>query len=226
MIVSQILSEISVDLNDAVTGFEFTRWTVDQLRVYVREILITISLRMKDKFTEVRLVQIEPGANWQELGGCTHILRITAEVNRHGNPIRFLKRNPDFEDNIWGGSILPCKLNPDTYKILGYMTSSKEFNKFKVVPPMPPGLERWVYVECYITPQAHMDDDVPEEFVVLVKQWALYRALSVDSENNPAIIQLAQQHFQAFQTLFEFIAGERELRNAGHIRTAAIPPAD
>ena len=46
----------------------------------------------------------------------------------------------------------------------------------------------------------------------MVKQWMLYRALSVDSENNPTITELANTHQKTYFNLMKALleAEERE----------------
>ncbi len=222
MLLSEVIREISMDLNDQEPGHEYTRWTIDQLQSYVREGLITIGRSLKDFFTKNIIVKVQPGSNWQEACDCTVILRIVGETDSAGNILRYLSRSLDKEENIWSGSIQRCSVSPKDYIMTGYSISSTEDEKFKIVPPVPPGITRYVLVECYSYPTSkNLSDNVPDEAIPMIKQWALYRALSVDSENNPTITNLAQTHYKVFNDLLSAAVAVRELeeRDADNLRT-------
>ena len=47
-------------------------------------------------------------------------------------------------------------------------------------------------------------------FPVLVKQWMLYRALAIDSENNATITKLAEQHKQTYFDLLKLAMAKQQ----------------
>ena len=66
-------------------------------------------------------------------------------------------------------------------------------------------------MRCYAVPEdATEATDVPSELEAAVKQWMLYRALSVDSENNAAITELAVRHRQSYTDLLNRMIQRRK----------------
>lgn len=228
MLLSEVIREISVDLNDQEPGYEYTRWTIDQLQTYVREGLITIGRPLKDLFTKSIVVKVQPGAGWQQACDCTVLRRIVGETDSYGNILRYLSRSLDKEENTWAGSVQRCSVDPKKYSMSGYSISASQPNEFKVTPPVPPGITRYVMVECYTYNTAYdLNSDIPDEVVPMIKQWAIYRALSVDSENNQTIVSLAQQHYKVFNDMLSAAVAIRELekKDGSDLRTVQKPPA-
>lgn len=210
MTIAEIIDDLSVDLNDAEAGHEFERWTRDQLRSYITEIFIVIAREFRDEFIKQTVVHIEPGEDWQSTCACTDILRVIGESDSCGNIIRRLSRKRDIEANYWDGTLLHCSVSAKNYQIQDYEISKTDPSKFRVIPPVPYGQTKYVVVECYSTPDVRSyDADVPDEFVAMVKQWALYRALIIDAENNPAIAQIAQTHLQTHNALMQTALNQR-----------------
>ena len=56
----------------------------------------------------------------------------------------------------------------------------------------------------------------------MVKQWMLYRALSMDSENNPAITQLAASHRDTYFKLVEAEMARKLLEENADGRVRAV----
>lgn len=211
MLLSEIIREISVDLNDQEPGHEYTRWSVEQLQTYVREGLAIVSRTLKDLFTEQIIVKVLPGAGWQTACDCSAVLRIIGEVDKHGNILRYLSRGVDKVENTWPGNVHRCSANPRDYVMLGYTISATQDEQFRVVPPVPPGADRYVLVECYKRPAAlNLGDSVPDEISAVLSFYAQFRALSIDSENNPTIVALAKQHYQTFQDTLALLVKIRE----------------
>ena len=90
--------------------------------------------------------------------------------------------------------------------------NSVDDSEFRVVPPKPAGTpDAYVLVRCYDVPEDVTEDtDVPSELVAAVKQWMLWRALSVDSENNAAITELAVRHRQSYTDLLNRMIQRRK----------------
>lgn len=228
MLLSEVIREISVDLNDQEPGHEYTRWAVDQLQSYVREGLITIGRPLKDLFTKSIIIKVKSGAGWQQACDCTVLLRIVGETDSSGNILRYLNRSLDKEENTWAGGVQRCPVNPKEYVMTGYTISTVNDNEFKITPPVPVGVVRYVQAECFSYSTGYnLRDDIPDEAVPLVKQWALFRALSVDSENNPTIINLAQTHRKSFDDLLQLAVGIRkqEQQENDNLRAVQKPPS-
>lgn len=231
MQAANVIQEVSMDLNDQVPGYEYTRWTVVQLQSYLHEALITVSRQVKDLFYDRVVVKLQAGAVWQSACTCTNIIRILGECNKDGDLLKYIRRSADIESNIWAGPVAGrCRVLSKYYTIVGYTTSSINRNEFRVTPPVPPGVNKYVLVECYKQPAAaDTIETVPDEIVPIIKQWMLYRALAVDSENNPTIIELADKHKSTFMELLQAAVAQRELErleDGDSIRTVRGPTSE
>lgn len=223
MLGADIIEEVSRDLNDQEPGFEYTRWTRAQLESYMKEAVMQVSKYMKTWFLSRMVVKLEPGGDWQTACNCTRILRIYGESDKDGNVIRYLRRTDDVEKDIWPGLPQRCVEPNGSYSMESYTINATDSGEsFKIYPPVPYGQERYVSLLCYKKPSVNADSDVPEDAVAAVKQWMLYRAYALDSENNQALIQLADSHYKAFTNIVETahkLELEEELRY-GSVRTA------
>lgn len=212
MKIADVIRDVSVDLNDQVPGYEYTRWSIGQLQTYLREALIDVSTQLRDLFIERIIVKLKPGGSWQTACDCTSILRIVGEVTADGDLLRYLSRSLDIEENTWAGPVQGCRVAPKDYVMTGYTTSAVDDKEFKVSPPVPPGVTKYVMVECYKRPDGEdLNGSVPDEAEAMIKQWMLYRALSVDSENNPSIIELAATHQKTYFNLLQAAVLRREM---------------
>ncbi len=171
MVMSEVIREISLDLNDQEMGYEYTRWTIDQLKNYVQEGLSIIGRPLKSLFSADFIIEIDPGAGWQVACDCTVIERIVGETDSYGNVIQYLSRSLDKEENTWAGRPQRCINNPNAYRMIGYTVSEDDQNEFRIYPPAPPGIKRYVWVKCFKAPTSFsFDDDIPGEVVPIIKQ--------------------------------------------------------
>lgn len=216
MLVADIIYDVSVDLNDV----DHVRWPESMLLSYLREIMPSVSRQLKDLFTETYVVQVEPGAGWQEACDCSRVVRILGESTSDGTITRYLTRASDDERNVWPGAVNSrCRVSPSDYVMTSYMLSRTEDGRFRIIPPVPSGVTKYVVIECFNV-STELGGSVPDEVVAMVKQWMLYRALSIDSELNPTIVELANNHRQTYFSLMEQARLERELeKRDGDIRT-------
>lgn len=229
MLGTDIIDEVSRDLNDQEPGHEYVRWTRAQLESYMKEAVLQVSRYMKTWFLETLTVELETGGDWQKACSCTRILRIYGESDKNGNVIRYLRRIDDIERDIWPGVPQRCVEPNGSYSMEGYTINGTDGGtSFKVYPPVPYGQTRYVSLLCYKKPEGDAASDIPDEAVAAVKQWMLYRAYALDSENNASLTQLADSHYKAFYKLIEDahkLELEEEARY-GSIRTAPQDKAE
>ena len=225
MDVGTVIRQVSRDLNDQEAGHEYVRWPAEQLQSYLQEAVIELSSVYRSLFTKKIVVRVEPGNGWQRACDCTHVIRILGESGANGNVIRNLVQADN--ENGWPGMIGRC-VTPRT-DIESYAINGSDDREFKVFPNILHGVVKYVLVECYIEPTGEsMTEDVPSRLIAAVKQWMLYRAMAIDSENNPAITQLANQHQQTYFTLYKALAAEAaelEAKQYGSSVRAAQNPA-
>lgn len=208
MLPDDILQAVSFDLNDQEPGYEYQRWPVEQLRTYLQEALDYAALALRDLFVEKVVVQLEPGQVWQDACSCEEIFRVLGETTADGSRIlRRLRRLDDLEENVWVGADRSSCSYGRPYVMEGYTINGTDGKSFMVHPPVPATEKkaRYVLLECYIPPSASGSTDVPYDVTAAVKQWVLFRALMIDSENNQTIVTIATQHRDTFYKLINDI---------------------
>lgn len=217
---ADIIRDVSRDLNDQDPGYEYTLWPQTQLQSFLREALVEVGRSLRDLFTSEVIVKVQAGANWQKACDCDTIVRIVGESAADGTVLRYLSRSIDIEENTWAGPAQRCQVSPKDYVMTGYQTSLSDEAKFRVFPPVPPGVIKYVLLECYNPGDASLTGAVPGEVEAIVKQWMLYRAWMVDGENNPASLEVAQIHQKTYFTLLATAIADREReKEDGNIRT-------
>ena len=212
MKTGDIIFDVSRDLNDQIEGAPYIRWTQDQLLSYLQEAVIELSAGYSQLFHKQVVVRLQTGDVWQEACDCTHILRVVGESTWDGKVIRRLTRQSDEDVFTWPGDVADKCARTQGTELSGYSISSIKDSQFKVYPPVAPGQSKYVLIECYAEPSTEsmksMDFDVPDRLVQAVKQWMLYRALIVDSENNPTIVQVADTHMKVYTALTQELHAE------------------
>lgn len=221
-----IIREVSRDLNDQETGYEYTTWPKEQLRSYLYEAITQLAVLFRKLFLVQHVVRVKPGGLWQKACICEQIIRIVGEVTEDGEQlIRYLSNVTDDTRLVWAGGIERCPVGEahGKYEMTGYSINNVDESMFKVYPPIPRGEEdHFILVECFDSPSGAPDDfNVPTRLVALVKQWMLYRAYAVDSENNPTVIQISNMHRETYMKLLEMelAALQREEEEHGSLRT-------
>lgn len=216
---SAIVTSLSLDLNDQEPGFEYTRWTAFQLKTYVLEAIAHLiedaRLASDDSYGNIHhiVVKLDSTLNWQRSCecGCEEIVRVNGLSTKDGEVFEILPRLDDDEQMVWKNSTMEedCACN-EAYR--GYVINETNPCEFRVVPPFVDGKDHYVELECYKSPSVEdVAANVPARWVAPIKQWALYRALIVDSENNPAVAGTAKTHLEAF---FNLLKDSRDTRTA------------
>lgn len=201
MLVSSLLEQLAVDLNDAAPGHEFTTWSRDQIRAYLTEgIQVSFSER-PDLFIDTVIIKVEPCSVVQDTCGCTHIRRVIGQSTKTGRIIKELRQRSNDDKLRWTGRT--CPVSPDKFELKEYSIDNST-DKLWLYPQAPPNKDIYVMIECAKAPD-DIDDsyEVPVELLAAVKQWVLYRAKMVDGENNTAIVQVATQHQNTFWKLLD-----------------------
>lgn len=227
MLPSNIIRDVSADLNDQEPGYEYARWPYLQLQTYLQEALDYASLAVKNLFIERVVVQLKVGDVWQDACECEDIVRILGETNADGSRIlRRLRRTEDNESLLWQGFDSNKCSYGKSYAMESYTINATDGESFKVYPPIPATEKkpRYVLLECFTAPDAAAGDNVPHDLCGAVKQWMLFRALMIDSENNQTVAEIAIRHRDTFYKLVEDIRTLKLLevrRDAG----SAVRPA-
>lgn len=202
-LLSALVEQASVDLNDHAAGFEYTTWSAQQLSAYALEGLQVAFTMRPDLFLHTETIKLEPGTAVQKPCGCTQIRRVYGVSNAMGRvlyPVRKIKQS---DRMTWTGR--RCPVDPKYYRMREYAIDTDN-DTLIVDPPPPSGQDVFLLVECAKVPTAEefgMSAEVTEELSAPVIQWILYRAKMVDSENNSAILQTAAKHEQSFYNLLQ-----------------------
>lgn len=228
MKVGQIIYDVSRDLNDQEVGYEYETWPKEMLRSYLYECLTQLAVLFRKLFIVRRVVRIKAGGLWQRACNCEQILRVVGEVTEDGEQlVNYLSDVTDDTRLTWPGAIERCPVGEakGEYQMTGYSINNVDESMLKVYPPVPRGeADHFVLVECFDSPDGAPDDFVvPERLVALLKQWMLFRAYAVDSENNPAVLQVAKMHQDTYNALYqqEALLLAREEAEHGELRSSA-----
>ena len=195
-----VITEVSADLNDQEPGYEFARWSKDLLRAYFREAVSQISTVLSSWFVDTEIVKLTPGTGWQKTCNCYKIKRILGVCDKDGTVFRNLYRMSDDDMNVWAGPLRRCPVKGDE-EMLSYSINASTRDTFKILPAVPNKGTHYVLVECSKSPDGSDTSNVSEDSIAIIKQWMLYRALSMDSENNQSIAAIAANHYKAFNDL-------------------------
>ena len=220
-----IIRQVSLDLNDQESGYEYTHWPYEQLASYLQEALDYVYGALKYLFTAKVVVPLEYGDVWQSACQCDDIQRVLGTTNAEGTRIlkRLRKRTDD--DNIFWRSDSSCSRGKP-YEAESYMINATDHRSFMVFPPVPATAPRqYVLIECYMPPAVHSEEDMPFEITGAVKQWMLYRAMMIDSENNAAIAEIGLKHRETFFKLVEDLVKMRLLEEAKDEGNGAVRQA-
>lgn len=199
--ISDVVQQVSVDLNDFAPGFEYTTWTERQLLAYVIEGLQVAFTVRPDLFLDAHVFKLTSSTSIQRPCNCTSIRRIYGICDAAGHVLYGLRKRKDSDKLKWYGVV--CPTDPRHYKAREYSVDS-EGDTFYIEPAPPAGQDVFVLLECAVAPDASntkATDTVSTELVAPVIQWALYRAKMVDSENNATIFTVAREHKSTFFTL-------------------------
>lgn len=220
-----VITEVSADLNDQESGYEFARWSKDLLRSYLREAITQVCTVLSSWFSDTVVVKLTPGSGWQTACGCSKIKRILGVCDKDGTVYRYLSRMSDDDMNIWAGPLRRCPPRGDE-TMTSYSINATTRDTFKIFPAVPSKGTYYVLVECSMKPTGEDTTSVPDDAVAMVKQWMLYRALSMDAENNQSIAAIAANHYKTFTDLLKMaVEMERyEEEKYGSVRTVPNAP--
>lgn len=206
---------MSRDLNDQVPGNEYLRWSYEQLLSYYREVILELAGTAKWLFTHTVVVPLAEGNVWQSACGCTHILRVFGESSVDGELLSNAQEKSNDNIYLWPGTTSATRCDRiDNYSapFTSYTIDRIQDQFFKVYPPvLPADGQRYALVQCYTKPDAEDESfSVPYELVRAIKQWMLYRALIVDSENNAEIRDVAKTHLQTYQSCLALLQAQNK----------------
>lgn len=199
------IQALAADLNDVST----ITWQEDQLRRWLLEGMLEYSTTNPNALATDVVIKV--GCDTPtELDCCEQVLNVVGQSTESGQLLHRLYSIS--HDALWPGSSSRC----GTRNKLSEYTIEDDGKSISFYPRPLPGSDIYVLVKCIPSLESMSADGViPEELVPAVMQWALFRALSMDAENNPAAFNLAQQHRVTFNELIsrkESAEDKKELR--------------
>lgn len=217
MALHDLINQVSIDLNDHASGYEFTTWSEAQLTAYVIEGLQIVFAFRPDLFMHAEVVRLQNGTSLQRPCDCAKIRRIYGVCSARGQILYPVRKRSDSSKLAWYGH--SCPTDPRHYRIYEYSVDASA-NAFYVHPAPPAGQDTYMLVECARTPSlSNIDaDGIPQEAVAPTLQWALYRAKMVDSENNNTIFTVAIRHKEA---CFQLLNVQLQLKDLAEIDSPA-----
>ena len=117
------------------------------------------------------------------------------------------KRNLDVSFQ-WRGK--PCPVNRNTFALESYAVDEVT-DQLYIFPEVPTGKEVYALVECAVRPTQETQE-VSDEFAPMLREWALWKAKSMDMEISSAAGAAAQVHYKAFFDMLS-IKPEKDFRS-------------
>lgn len=203
MLRTQIIKDVSRDLNDQVPNYEYVHWTTTQLNNYLQEALLPLAHILKDLFYKKIIVTLNPNEVWHTpCDDCTEIIKVYGEVDKKGRLIKSFYEKKD--DDVYLGAHFgyeQCSNPNQPSDLYAYSLDKVDYRSFRVYGTLKPtDTGRRILLQCYQEPDVNLKD-IPDRLVAPIKQWMLYRALIIDSENNTTIAEIAKTHLQTYTLL-------------------------
>jgi hypothetical protein len=197
--VADMLDGLAHDLADRDAGHEHTVWARKQLLNYLREAFQVICASSPDVFARDVTVTLGSGPQFHRPCECDalSVSSVLGQSDRFGQvlwPLRLHGEGPRFD---WQGSVCPARGDPPRLREYSLHPDGRSI---RVYPDIPPGRTVHLALRCAVLPKDE-PDDVPDRVLPPAVQWALYRAKTVDGENNPPMLQAANAHLTAFAAL-------------------------
>lgn len=200
-----IIQQVSLDLNDQLSNYEYTHWTASQLDSYLSEALLTLCYDLPELFYENMIVTLDPNKVWQEpCSECSEIIKVYGEVDANGNVTKvfYQKKDSDiFEGADFGYSV--CSNPNNASDVFAYSINTIDNKSFRIYGNLNPlETNRRVMIQCFKEVDPNLDD-IPVRLVAAIKQWMLYRAMVIDAENNSTIAQIGAKHLETYTYLVQ-----------------------
>lgn len=199
MNLKSLIDAIAGDLNDNTPGYSYQTWTADQIREWVTEGESLIYDKRPDLFMERKIIQVEPCSIIQDTCECDAVRRVIGQVSKSGRLLNTMRERGLEISFQWTGKSCVKRPKPGQgFRLESYAVDTVSGDLY-VWPEIPLGIDVYIEVECSVRPTEMKDtDEVSAEYYAAIKQWALWRAKSMDMEISSAAMSAAQVHYKAF----------------------------
>lgn len=203
MSLESLVGEITSDLNDGESGHENITWSKEDIRAWVGEGISLVFDKRPDLFMERQIVKVDTCSIVQDICECDILRRVIGQTTENGRLLKTLRTRGLEISFEWTGK--PCRpkriTSGQTFRLESYAIDTVTDTLY-LWPEVPAGIDVWISVECAHRPSAEEmesgDYAPPAGALVAVKQWALWRAKSMDMEISAGATAAARQHYQAF----------------------------
>ena len=194
--IAKEVSKLLLDSSDCDDAYNFTRWSKNDLIHYAQDAIRMLVILKPDWFSELKVVDLEPGRVQEIKDGCEKIIKI---IGVHGSVDADSPIASTVNDRLSG--IFPSNCSESVtskdYELQSYTIEPKAKNIFYVSPPVPADGEVSLDVICSGTPDMTNDYVIPNWAHNLVIEWVMYRAYISEEESSGAegASQLHLSHF-------------------------------
>lgn len=192
------VSKLLLDASDCDTSYNFTRWSKNDLIHYAQDAIRMLVILKPDWFSELKVVELQPGRVQEIKEGCEKIIKI---IGVHGSVDADSPIASTVNDRLSGIFPSTCaeSVSSKDYVIESYTIEPKAKNIFYVSPPVPDNGPVLVDVICSGTPDMDEDYVIPNWAHNLIIEWMMYRAYISEEESDGAqgAAQLHLSHFYA-----------------------------
>lgn len=215
------VSKLLLDYSECNEGYNFTRWSENDLIHYAKDAIVMISLLKPDWFSKLSVMTARPGRVQEAPEGCDKIIKI---IGVHGSDDADSPIASSVNERL--GGIFPSKcnqpLNSKDYKLSNYTLEENSKTIFYVSPPVPHDGEVQFDIICSSTPDvSDKDYSIPSWMHNLAVEWMLYRAY-ISEEESAGAEQVAQLHLQHFYSMLSNIRQADDILSSrtGNVRNA------
>lgn len=192
MRIYDFLLTIASQLGDARPGAEFRRYTLRDLAAYYSEAMCFVATHRPDLFTNYLVMKLLPGSTQDaRCCNCNNVISVVAQIDAAGNTIKDLSSansSGKADQSKWYRA--PCKTIADgsSVTLISAVSITPGMNgQFDVSPPIKPGEDVWVKLQCVQSPQQCSEASVLAgasmgscSFQPAIHSYILYRALQGD----------------------------------------------
>lgn len=225
--LGEIVNRVTVLLQDADPDCPNTRWSQASLIDYINEALCRVAARRPDAFSKTTEIALKPGALQTLPPAFASLNSVETSVGADGRETPVQQIDDRFAKIFSGKKCLSrdrrCE-NPRAatadpcaaYTVKSFVKNPIDEKTFRVEPPVPPGCSPKVVATVVRKPTHYCASDLDKcldaecEFQALIVEWALYRAMSIDTES-VSLARAAAAHLASFEQMLagDYLAEQR-----------------
>lgn len=192
---TDVIKYVSTLLNDQYPGNEFVRWPEKLVREALSEALGVIALFRPDLAIAVVDMELVVGAVQTAPEGCSKISSVLGQVDPETGAVMEMAEEADNELAKWFPVV--CGSDSSEYKLGSYSMSASNGRIIIVHPPVKPGQEGTIKVQCV---GGCGDADVDCQFNAPVVEYMMYRLLGQEDDSQTSAAA-SRAHLSTFSNM-------------------------